>query len=317
MSVLTRVEEEPPRTRLDYFRHLVADAIAPFRVSVDATADLRAQILSGDVGPVHVVRVCGPPCRASRTARLIRASDPELCKIDVQIRGRTVLAQGDREAALRPGDFTLLDLSRPCALTDRGEEHEIVAVAFPRALLPLPANELARLTAVRIPGDRGAGALVSTLARQLPAHLDDYGGADGARVGTGVLDLLAGALAARLERTPQLPLETRQRVLLMRVRTFIEERLADPDLSPEGIAAAHYVSVRYLYKLFESEQAGVASWIRVRRLERCRRDLLDPAMRHWPVSAIGARWGLVNAAHFSRAFRAAYGLPPSEYRLIA
>jgi AraC-like DNA-binding protein len=33
------------------------------------------------------------------------------------------------------------------------------------------------------------------------------------------------------------------------------------------------------------------------------------------VSAIAARWGLMDAAHFSRAFRAAYGLPPAEYRM--
>jgi transcriptional regulator GlxA family with amidase domain len=35
------------------------------------------------------------------------------------------------------------------------------------------------------------------------------------------------------------------------------------------------------------------------------------------VSAIAARWGLVNATHFSRAFRAAYGLSPVEYRTMA
>jgi AraC-like DNA-binding protein len=35
------------------------------------------------------------------------------------------------------------------------------------------------------------------------------------------------------------------------------------------------------------------------------------------VSAVAARWGLVNAAHFSRAFRAAYGLSPVEYRAMA
>lgn len=35
------------------------------------------------------------------------------------------------------------------------------------------------------------------------------------------------------------------------------------------------------------------------------------------MSAIAARWGLVDAAHFSRLFRAAYGLPPTEYRLTA
>jgi transcriptional regulator GlxA family with amidase domain len=51
-----------------------------------------------------------------------------------------------------------------------------------------------------------------------------------------------------------------------------------------------------------------------RRLELCRRDLLDPLQRERPVAAIGARRGLANAAHFNRLFRAVYGLPPAQYR---
>jgi AraC-like DNA-binding protein len=98
------------------------------------------------------------------------------------------------------------------------------------------------------------------------------------------------------------------------VHAFIEQRLADPALSPATIAGAHHVSVRYLYKLFEGRHRGVAGWIRERRLERSRRDLLDPALAARPVSAIAARWGLVDPAHFSRLFRAAYGVPPLEYR---
>jgi AraC-like DNA-binding protein len=66
---------------------------------------------------------------------------------------------------------------------------------------------------------------------------------------------------------------------------------ADPTLTPAMIAAAHHVSVRYLYRLFETEQSRVAAWIRQRRLERCPRDLLDPALRTQPVSAIAGRWG--------------------------
>jgi AraC-like DNA-binding protein len=317
MSVLIRVEDEPPRTRLDYFRHAVADTIVPFGMRMVAGHDLSARILTGRIGTVHVTKVSCPPMTASRTSTLIRSSDPDMLKIDVQVRGHTVFGQDDREAALAPGDFTLVDLSRPCRLADRDVRHEVVAVMFPRALLPLPRNELSRLTAVRIPGDHGGGALVSSLARQLPAHLDDYGEADGARVGTAMLDLLTVALSARLGREREVPRETRQRALLLRVRAFIEERLGDPELSPGSIAAAHYISVRYLYKLFETQQTTVSSWIRQRRLERCRHDLLDPALRDETVGAIAARWGLMDPAHFSRTFRAAYGLAPTEYREIA
>ena len=60
----------------------------------------------------------------------------------------------------------------------------------------------------------------------------------------------------------------------------------------------------------------MAEWIRLRRLERCRRDLLDPALRWQPVSAIAARWGLTDPARFSRMFRSAYGVPRAEYRRL-
>jgi AraC-like DNA-binding protein len=101
----------------------------------------------------------------------------------------------------------------------------------------------------------------------------------------------------------------------MRVHAFIEARLGDPALSPSTIAAAHYISVRSLHNLFEAQPHSVAGWIRQRRLERCRRDLLDPALRVRPVSAIAARWGLTDPANFTRIFRAAYGVPPGKYRL--
>ena len=54
MSVLMRVEDEPPRSRLTYFRHVVADTFVPFDLRVKADDDLRAQILTGHVGTVQV-----------------------------------------------------------------------------------------------------------------------------------------------------------------------------------------------------------------------------------------------------------------------
>jgi AraC-like DNA-binding protein len=317
MSLVIRAEDEPVPTRLEYFRHAVGDTVVPFDLRLDAGPDFRFRIAAGDVGTLRVTTVTGPPLEAARTPRLIRRSDPELCKIDVQTRGHSVFEQGGREAVLRPGDFTLVDLSSPCHLAAGGDPgQEIVAVMFPRTLLPLPTQELTRLTAVRIGGQRGLGALVSSLVVHLHRHRDDYDATDGARLSTALTDLLTVGLAGPLGRQPMVPRDTRRRALLLRVRAFIDQRLGDPELSPGVIAAAHYVSTRYLHKLFEAEGTTVAGWTRARRLERCRRDLLDPALRARPVHAIGARWGLVDAQHFSRLFRAAYGLPPAAYRRL-
>ena len=68
-------------------------------------------------------------------------------------------------------------------------------------------------------------------------------------------------------------------------------------------------------KLFESEHCTITGWIRARRLERCRLDLVDPKLGALPVSAVAARWGLLDASHFARLFKAAYGHSPREYRL--
>ncbi|MEU1572607.1 helix-turn-helix domain-containing protein [Streptomyces collinus] len=101
----------------------------------------------------------------------------------------------------------------------------------------------------------------------------------------------------------------------MRVKDHILRHLADPGLAPPAIAAAHFVSVRYLHKLFQSEGVTVGEWIRTQRLERCRRDLLRSPAPGDGVAAVARRWGFTSPSHFSRAFRAAYGVAPREWRI--
>jgi AraC-like DNA-binding protein len=80
------------------------------------------------------------------------------------------------------------------------------------------------------------------------------------------------------------------------------------------VARRHFISRSYLDKLFETEAEGVARYIRERRLERCREELADPRMTEQSILDIATRWGFVSAAHFSRVFRAAYGMTPREAR---
>lgn len=315
MSVVFRTDDVPAPDRGAYWRDLISAKMGSVEITADDT-HLPDRLVVGHAGAVDVAELSASrPGGARRTTRHVRGNDRDLCKIDVLAGGHGVVEQGDRRADLGPGDLTLVDLSRPARWTMAPARN--VAVIFPRTLLPTPPDDVARLTAVRIRGDSGTGALVSSCARQLVHHLDDVDDEGRIGLGTAVLDLLAVALAARLRDGAAVPWETRQRALLRSAHTFVEERLGDPTLTPATIAAAHYVSLRSLYKLFEAQGYGVADWIRRRRLERCRRDLLDPAHRDVPVSTVAARWGLPSAAHFSRLFRATYGLPPAEYRAQA
>jgi AraC-like DNA-binding protein/nucleotide-binding universal stress UspA family protein len=93
--------------------------------------------------------------------------------------------------------------------------------------------------------------------------------------------------------------QNRRPRLLADVKTYIDANLGDPGLSPRSRAERHYISVRALHKLFESEELTVSRWIRHRRLDRCRAELADPALAGEPVHAIAARWGLGSPSHFA------------------
>lgn len=314
MTAVYDSKDEPIRSREEYWQHLVNSSVFPQHFRSAEGPDFRGRIVTGDVGVFKIVQAISPSGECHRTPRHIEDSDPDLLAVTFLAHGNMVVDHYGRQTQIGTDDFFLVDSSRP--FHHMRSASRLVVMTFPRATLPLPQGELAELAGAPLSGKRGLGALVSSLVHQLPRHMNDIGTVEGARLSSGVLDLLIAALAARLDRGDAVPLGTRQRVLLARIHAFIDERLADPELSPGMVAAAHHISVRHLYRLFEAQGATVAGWIRRRRLERCRRDLLDPALAARPVAAIGARWGFTDPAHFTRAFRTAYGLPPGEYRTL-
>jgi AraC-like DNA-binding protein len=316
MSAVFKALDVPAADREEYWRHVIAGQWAPIDYRLDDPAGVDDELTVGELGAVHVAELGTGPGRVRRTDRHLRqVEDPDRCLVITQVRGIELVGHDDTLAELRPGDFSLLDLSRPYRCIHPVPRRSIL-LSFPRALLPLPRPGLARSAGVRIPGDSGTPALVSTLLRRLPGLLDDDHGVLGARLGTAALDLLAVALAAGLEQPAAVPAENRQRALVARIHAFIEAHLPDPDLTPVTIAAAHHISIRYLHRLFESQEDSVAGLIRRRRLERCRSDLLDPCLAPRPVAAIASRWGFGNTAHFNRLFRDVYGLPPGEFRRL-
>jgi AraC-like DNA-binding protein len=185
---------------------------------------------------------------------------------------------------------------------------------FPREMLNLRADDLANVVARRVSGRRGVGGLVSPFLVKLANELRSDQIVPTFELSNAVLGLLAAALCEQLGCESPVRPETRRHALIVQIKAFIDARLDDPELTTATIAAAHYISPRYLQKLFEAEGSTVTDWIRRRRLDHCRRELLDPRHAGEPISTIAARWGLLDSSHFSRLFRATYGMSPREFR---
>jgi AraC-like DNA-binding protein len=102
--------------------------------------------------------------------------------------------------------------------------------------------------------------------------------------------------------------------LVPRIQVFVREHLRDPDLSPETIAAAHHISVRLLYRVMADAGLQLEQWVIDQRLEGARRELVSAAGRHKGIAAIAHQWAFATPSHFTRRFRAKYGMTPREWR---
>ncbi|MDD5271665.1 MAG: helix-turn-helix domain-containing protein, partial [Methylovulum sp.] len=90
--------------------------------------------------------------------------------------------------------------------------------------------------------------------------------------------------------------------------------LQDNTLDTAAISRCSGLSARYINSLFASEGTSLMRYVWKRRLENCRKNLLNPLYAGQQLSDIAFRWGFNDAAHFSRAFKQQFGCSPREYR---
>ncbi|MGW1672504.1 helix-turn-helix domain-containing protein [Streptomyces sp. NPDC002324] len=322
IGTVFRSADVPAEDRFDFWRELLGATRASEAISPHS-ADFWGELRLMELGPVTVWPASFLPSRYRRDQRMVRRSDPELYHLTLLLDGSLALDHADRRDTFGPRDLHLADSSRPYDIrsADGGGTGVIkgVGVDFPKALFPLPPHQVRELLGRGLSGREGMGALLADFLIGLERQADSLQPSDAPRLGTVVLDLLSAWFAHALEAETALSPETRLHALTRRVQAFIRQNLHDPELTPPVIAAAHHISLSYLHRVFQQQTDGetVAAWIRARRLEGAGRDLADPSLRTIPIHAIAARWGMPRASDFTRAFRTAHGIAPSEFRLRA
>jgi len=317
IETVFRCDDIPQADRFDYWREQMTQLIAPMEMSSDHTGDFQGEARVLELGAAHVWPTKFHPMRFRRTPKLIRQSDPELYHFSFLVQGKLQVSQARQETAYGRNGLYVVDTSRPYDCVAYGEPPAGVGLEIPKAMIPLPYDRIDPLLARPIPGHEGVGALLGGFLTRLASDDGAYRLSDGPRLGNVLVDLASSLLAHAIEAESALPPETNRHTLTLRVKNFIQRNLHDPQLTPAAIAAAHHISVGYLHRLFRDEDTTVSRWVRQQRLDRTRRDLADPGLSAAPVHELASRRGFSHPAVFSRAFRAAYGIPPSDYRQLA
>jgi AraC-like DNA-binding protein len=97
------------------------------------------------------------------------------------------------------------------------------------------------------------------------------------------------------------------------VSHYIEANLREPQLTPQRIADHFNISVRQLYRVVASAGCTPAALIWKQRLNHAR-VLLEAGNSRVPIIEIALSCGFKDGAHFSRAYRKAFGHSPRSSR---
>ena len=292
------------------------NAAALIGLDVRAGGELDATEINIQLPLVRLARVAGSAHVVERSAAAIARSPAGSVAIYLTLRGDAWFTSADGTRELRPGDALVCATDQPFARGfARGLEELVVtvpcsALGISRAGQPTTTSFSGGAGGVARPG---AGPYARALAR-LTGRATGTGAAPPPDERT-VLDLAAVLVAGR-DAAPA----TAHRAA---AHLYIEERLTDPGLSAEQIAAGVGISERQLSRVFAATGTSVPRHILRRRLELARATLLRTASDGGrgrgeagpTVAGIAARCGFTSAAYFSHAFRQRYGIRAGDLLL--
>jgi AraC family transcriptional activator of tynA and feaB len=214
-------------------------------------------------------------------------------------------------------------------------------ITFRRARVPSVAriDEPASLVLVRLPitrflghsssrhasfipnrADAGSG-IVGTIHRFIDSVLPDFAHMSPATVAAAEESLVALLSASYFEAVDRTRVECREYapptfnpLRWSQLTTYIAANLRDPELDVASCANALGVSRRYVHMIFEAMGLQYGKYVLQQRLARCRDDLASPVWASLSIERIAYRNGFNDPAHFSRRFRAAFGMSPRDFR---
>lgn len=314
MVLVYSTNDVHPSDAVAYWTEVITRRFYNTMLPQNAGEPFEAELRTGELGFLRIASHACSPYIGAHTQREICLADCSVYHVCLQLAGMSAYIEDDREIVVRPGNFFILDPSRPFIGHYR-ETCQQIAVAIPRTKIDAHFGDVPDLTSRAFSGQNPIAEMMFGFLAMLPERMNTLENAAAMKIADHAVDLVILAIQAELRDCNQAPASPRSSALVM-LKLAVDTRLRDPSLKPATAAAAAGISVRYANSLFAEEGTGLERYIIVRRLEQARKTLEDPSQSHRTISEIAFSWGFTDVSHFSRRFKAAYGRTPGEYRKL-
>lgn len=265
------------------------------------TGAIRTVVLDG----MSVSEISANSHTVERTTRATQQLPRNSVQLTFVLSGRSFHFDADGPTTVRPNEVAVYDSDRPFLLGFSDDMHAVVASVRRESLDEVGlADSFRRMRTWSLSGGSMESDRARTVLSAVRSAFDTTTG-DGRHTVSGV-----GAAIHQLA-TPGAGSLDAYFALAM---THIRQYLADPSLSAGAVARAVNVSERHLGRAFARHDTSIAQAIQRARLDEAHHQLSSPGSAHLSAADIGARWGFVSSAHFSRIFKGAFGATPAQVR---
>ncbi len=299
------------KNRLSYWIDVVCNTIINVDIKPLDDQPFFGAITTHPLASIQLSKVSSNRSFTRRSKRSLAKMDKDSFIILFQLSGEASLSQNGRTAHLRPGDWALH--STDCfELTLATDNYQHLLLEVPRPILQsrLPGIDL--MTARRFSSQTGLSRITYDLIQSIQGEITTLQPHMGTQLARTFVDLITTDLNETFQLTD--PSARNGAITLLEIKSFIQNNLSNPDLSPEMIAQALHISKGHLYARFKPENTTISRYIRDLRLMKCRADLSDPRLIDHSVMDIAFAWGFNSVSHFSNAFKRQYHLSPRAYR---
>ncbi|VVD59203.1 helix-turn-helix domain-containing protein [Pandoraea fibrosis] len=303
-----------PEVRNDACRQIISPFFDAWHIKSEKGGSLEGALTSTHIGRLLVGETAFNSQRHERSRKLALSTSLDQYLIQLFVSGTLDGDCDGRPVVVRPGDIIAMDLSR--VANTQISPGATVSLIVPREAIDKSTGGRS-IHGTVLKAEHAVTRLLAGFLVSLADVAGEIEGEEALGVESGAVNLLAEILAKKSDAALFNEDSVLSRVLRSQVLSFINANLTSPSLGLDAIIARFRVSRAHLYRIFEAD-GGIATVIRNKRLDAAYRALTQGGGRGASsITRLAHELAFSGSNHFLRAFRARFGVTPSEARELA
>lgn len=258
-----------------------------------------------ELGSTRISSINASPLTYIRDQRSISADHVDGHIFMLVQSGQIKLVQNDSRILVKSGELFVYRHGIPFHL-DFLSSYRAVSIWVPPDLMRVHSYNRSFSSPAVLDRSMANTNLAISMLSQLGSIAGTHGFQYKAQVSSAVLDVLVSSLPDQVDSAT----EDRSSAVIASLEEYVRRHIDDPMLSPERLANAGGISLRTLNRVFAVRGITPMRWVLQFRLNESYAAL--QAGKHATVIEAAFAYGFKDSSHFSRAFSALFGRPPSQ-----